>query len=73
MFAMKARQQGNALVLTIPRKFNIAPDTEFVAFKGENGSITYVPKQKNIFKEAVEKNVSLRTPIDEEYTYEFEE
>lgn len=57
---MKTRKQGNALVITIPAKFNIKPDQEFVAVKGELGSITYVPKSENIFKQAVETEESLR-------------
>lgn len=57
---MKTRKQGNAIVLTVPTKFNIEPNQEFVAIKGEMGSITYVPKVKNIFKEALDKNEDLR-------------
>lgn len=57
---MKTRKQGNALVLTVPKKFNIQADKEFVAVKGELGSITYVPKINNIFEEALEKGEDLR-------------
>lgn len=57
---MKTRKQGNAIVLTVPTKFNIEPNQEFVAIKGEMGSITYVPKVENIFKEALDKNEDLR-------------
>ncbi|MFD2388830.1 type II toxin-antitoxin system PemI/MazE family antitoxin [Enterococcus rivorum] len=70
---MKARQQGNALVLTIPTKFQVEPNTEFVAIKGENGSITYVPKLKNVFEEAAKAGEDLRTPLEEEYMHDIEE
>lgn len=66
---MRAQQLEDELVLRIPKAFDIEAGAEFVALRGDNGSITYVPKQKNIFKEAVEKNVSLRTPVDENYDY----
>ncbi|WP_106196312.1 type II toxin-antitoxin system PemI/MazE family antitoxin [Alkalibacterium olivapovliticus] len=52
------------MVLTVPAKFNILPDQEFIAIKGELGSITYVPKIKNIFKEAIETNEDLRFKDD---------
>ena len=57
---MKTRKQGNAIVLTVPTKFNIEPDQEYMAIKGEMGSITYVPKVKNIFKESLENKEDLR-------------
>lgn len=57
---MKAIKQGNSIVLTVPTKFNIEPNQEFVAIKGEMGSITYVPKVENIFKEALDKDEYLR-------------
>lgn len=61
---MKTRRQGNAIVLTVPTKFNIPSDQEYVAIKGEYGSITYVPKLKNIFKEAIENDEVLRFKDD---------
>ena len=57
---MKTRKQGNAIVLTVATKFNIKENQEYVAIKGEMGSITYVPKMKNIFREALENNEDLR-------------
>lgn len=58
---MKTRKQGNALVLTVPRKFGLEEGQEFIAMKSSNGGITYIPKEKNIFVEAFEKNEDLRT------------
>lgn len=57
---MKARKQGDSIVLTVPTKFNLQPDQEYVAVKGELGSITYIPKENNIFEKALETNEDLR-------------
>jgi len=57
---MKTRKQGNAIVLTVPTKFNIKPDQEYVAVKGELGSITYIPKIENIFENAQKNGIDLR-------------
>ncbi|MGX7394531.1 type II toxin-antitoxin system PemI/MazE family antitoxin [Carnobacterium mobile] len=57
---MKTRKQGNVIVLTVPAKFNLQPGQEYVALKGELGSITYVPKVNNIFENALENNETLR-------------
>jgi len=57
---VKIRKQGNALVLTVPTKFNIQPSQEYVAIKGELGSITYVPKVESIFKKALQNSEDLR-------------
>lgn len=55
---MKIRKQGNALVLTVPSKFDFQEGQEFIANKGELGSITFVPKIGSIFKDALEQNQS---------------
>lgn len=72
MIVMEARQQGNALFLTIPAKFNVEANTEFLAFIGEPGSITYVPKQENVFAATAVNEESLRTPLDENYLFDIE-
>lgn len=46
---MKVREQGNSLVVTVPKKFGIKPGTEVVAVKGRDGSFYYVPKMSNPF------------------------
>ncbi|WP_366533589.1 type II toxin-antitoxin system PemI/MazE family antitoxin (plasmid) [Carnobacterium maltaromaticum] len=51
---MKTRKQGNAIVLTIPAKFGIEENVEYLAVKGEDESITFIKKQLNIFKNAFE-------------------
>lgn len=50
---MKTRRQGNAIVLTVPSKFGIEENVEYLAIKGANDSITFIKKKKNIFEEAV--------------------
>jgi len=58
---MKSRKQGNEIILRVPSKFNIEPNEEFIAIKGEMGSITYIPKLKeNVFKKALKNGKSLR-------------
>ncbi|MFV0557848.1 MAG: type II toxin-antitoxin system PemI/MazE family antitoxin [Enterococcus sp.] len=49
---MKTRKQGNALVVTIPSKFGIEENVEYIAVKGDNDSITFIKKKANIFDEA---------------------
>lgn len=53
---MKTRRQGNAIVLTIPAKFGIAENIDYIAVKGEDESITFIKKQPNLFKEAFDNN-----------------
>lgn len=49
---MKTRRQGNAIVLTVPTKFGIDENVDYIAVKGPNDSITFIKKEKNIFDEA---------------------
>ncbi|EPH94805.1 toxin-antitoxin system, antitoxin component, AbrB domain protein [Enterococcus faecalis 13-SD-W-01] len=49
---MKTRRQGNAIVLTVPSKFGIEENVEYLAIKDTNDSITFIKKKKNIFEEA---------------------
>lgn len=57
---MKTIKQGNAIVLTVPTKFNLQPDQEYIAVEDELGNITYVPKVNNIFEKALVNNKTLR-------------
>lgn len=61
---MKTRKQGDEIVLPVPSKFNIKADQEYVAVEGELGSITYIPKMKNIFNEALANKEDLRFEDD---------
>ena len=48
---MKVREQGNSLVVTVPKRFGIKSGTEVVAIKGKDGSFMYIPKMENPFKD----------------------
>lgn len=56
---MKTRRQGNAIVLTVPTKFGIEENVEYLAVKGADESITFIKKKKNIFDEAMAKGKQL--------------
>ena len=46
MSLVKARIQGNATVVTIPKSFNVKPGTEFRFKKGKNGTLILSPSKK---------------------------
>ena len=46
MSLVKARIQGNATVVTIPKSFKVKPGTEFRFKKGENGTLILSPSKK---------------------------
>ncbi|WP_172413045.1 type II toxin-antitoxin system PemI/MazE family antitoxin [Ligilactobacillus salivarius] len=50
-----ARKQGNAVAITIAKKFNVNPGETYLISKQENGTIILVPKVPDIF-ENVELN-----------------
>lgn len=52
MLSVKTRKQGNSLMLTIPKSFDIGIDQEFYAIKKENGSLIYTPVIKDFFEDA---------------------
>lgn len=43
MNTVKARIQGNATVVTIPKSFDVQPGTEYRFVKGKNGVLTLIP------------------------------
>lgn len=57
---MKARKQGNSMVISIPKKFGVEEGKEYVAFKGLDGEITFIPKRENFYKKAYEDGMDLR-------------
>ena len=46
MNIVKARMQGNATVVTIPKSFNVKPGTEFKFKKGKNGTLILSSSKK---------------------------
>ncbi|EHO52105.1 type II toxin-antitoxin system PemI/MazE family antitoxin [Lentilactobacillus kisonensis] len=61
---MKARKQGNTLVLSIPKQFQVTEGAEFMSTQAEDGSITYVPKTPNIYEDPKYSNQDLRVKDD---------
>jgi len=60
MLTVKTRQQGDEVVINIPKSLGIEPGQEYVVIKGENGAFTYVPKLEDIFEKAKRENLDLR-------------
>lgn len=46
MEIVKARIQGNATVVTIPKSLNVKPGSEYHFSKGKNGVLTLTPARK---------------------------
>lgn len=61
---MKTRRQGNAIVLTIPAKFGIEENVEYLAVKGEDDSITFIKKRHNVFKNAFDNEQKIEVGED---------
>ncbi|EHO51531.1 type II toxin-antitoxin system PemI/MazE family antitoxin [Lentilactobacillus kisonensis] len=49
---MKIQKQGNTLIVTVPKKFEIKPGTEVIAIKGNGNSFSYIPKTQNPFTDS---------------------
>jgi len=60
---VKARKQGNSLMVTIPASINTKEGTEFDVIQEENGVISLVPVHENIFAQNPEYD--LRAGIEE--------
>lgn len=52
MEIIKARKQGNSIVMTIPSCFGVKEEDEFFIIKKDNETITMIPKSENPFKTA---------------------
>lgn len=46
MDTIKARVQGNAVVVTIPKSSGVKPGTEYRFIKEEDGSLKFTPTKK---------------------------
>ena len=68
---VKARHQGNSLVLTIPNSINAQADTEYEVFQDANGNIVYKPIKKeikyDIWSDSSYDNLDYDQLIAEEY------
>lgn len=54
MDTVKARKQGNAVMITLASKFNVAEGQIFYISKEEDGTISLIPKIEDYFADAVE-------------------
>lgn len=50
MATIKARKQGNSIMITIPSTLGVEVGAEFFFIKKENGAITLIPKEEDHFK-----------------------
>ncbi|WP_203642167.1 type II toxin-antitoxin system PemI/MazE family antitoxin [Levilactobacillus andaensis] len=62
---MKARKQGNALVLSIPAKLDVKEGTDYMVMKEADGSLIFTPKEPNIFTSRLIKKDDLRPENDD--------
>ena len=54
MTTIKARKQGNSIMITIPSSFGVKEGEEFFFIKKDNGAITLIPKIVDPFESAKE-------------------
>lgn len=45
----KARKQGNAVTITLPKKFNVSEEQEFYITQEKDGTILLTPKIEDYF------------------------
>lgn len=67
---IKARKQGNSVVLTIPKQLNVPANTEFEVEKQENGDILYRlidKKDYNFWTDPAYDNYDYKREIKREY------
>lgn len=58
MDTVKARKQGNDVVITLASKFNVSEGQMFYISKEEEGTITLIPKIEDYFTNVVEGQYS---------------
>ncbi|WP_010579752.1 type II toxin-antitoxin system PemI/MazE family antitoxin [Liquorilactobacillus vini] len=61
---VKTRKQGNSIMITIPAEFNIGVNAEYEPIIDENGVISFMPVQGNLFKQ--NPDYDLRKAINDE-------
>lgn len=50
MSTIKARKQGNSIMITIPSALGVQAGEEFFFIKKDNGAITLIPKEEDHFE-----------------------
>ena len=51
MDVVKARKQGNAVMVTLSQKFHVSVGQEFLIYKEDDGTITLIPKVADYFRD----------------------
>lgn len=51
MSTIKARKQGNSIMITIPSTLDVKEGEEFFVIKKDNGAITLIPKVEDHFED----------------------
>ncbi|GEK90032.1 AbrB/MazE/SpoVT family DNA-binding domain-containing protein [Alkalibacterium putridalgicola] len=54
MSSIKARKQGNSIMITLPSALGIKEGEEFFIIKKDNGAIALIPKEEDHFKDVSE-------------------
>ncbi|MGJ8730960.1 type II toxin-antitoxin system PemI/MazE family antitoxin [Listeria aquatica] len=54
MRTVKARKQGNAIMVTIPSTLEVAMGEEFYVLQKKNGTLLFIPKVQNHFDQTEE-------------------
>ena len=68
MDTVKARKQGNSIVLTVPKLFDVTRGTEYTVSQQPDGSILYTPKNGyDIWADAKLDNFDYEKELQEEY------
>lgn len=60
MSAIKARKQGNSIMVTIPSALGVKEGEEFYVIKKDNGAITLIPKVEDYLQKQKMKNITCR-------------
>lgn len=67
---IKARKQGNSVVLTVPKKINVPVNTEFKVVQQKNGDIVYKPVNKekyDLWSDPAYNNFDYKAELEQEY------
>lgn len=67
---IKARRQGNSVVLTVPKKINVPVNTKFKVVQQKNGDIVYKPLKKvgyDLWSDASYNDFDYKVELEQEY------
>lgn len=67
---IKARRQGNSIVLTIPKNISVPVNTEFTVVQEKSGEIVYKPvhkKKYDLWSDTAYSNYDYSSELKQEY------